>query len=33
MSLIAAMIFLGLMIELFFVCDVMVHRHRRNIRD
>jgi hypothetical protein len=33
MSQIAFMVGLGVAIELFFVCDVMVQRHRRNVRD
>lgn len=33
MTQIALMVTFGLAIELVFICDVMVQRHRRNIRD
>lgn len=33
MTQIALMVGLGVVIELFFVCDVIVHRHRRGVRD
>lgn len=33
MTQIAVMVAFGLAIELIFVCDVMVQRHRRRLRD